>query len=50
MNTPVLIGIGIGFDASNETFDQLLTLLERLQPELRQPFLKDTIERELTIL
>lgn len=50
MNTPLLRGIGIGFDDTNETFDQLLTLLERLQPDLRQRFLKDTIERELTIL
>lgn len=50
MDTPVLRGVALGFDDTNETFDQLLTLLEKLPPELRQKFLKDSIERELTIL
>jgi hypothetical protein len=50
MNTPLMRGLGINFDDTNKTFDQLLTLLERLPTELRQKFLKESIERELTIL
>jgi c-di-GMP-binding flagellar brake protein YcgR len=49
-NTQMLRGFGIDFDERNEIFDKLLTLLERLEPELRQRFLKETIERDMTIL
>lgn len=50
LNTQMLRGFGIDFDERNDIFDKLLTLLERLEPELRQRFLKETIERDLTIL
>jgi c-di-GMP-binding flagellar brake protein YcgR len=50
LNTKMLQGFGIDFDQRNDIFEKLLTLLARLEPELRQRFLKETIERDLTIL
>lgn len=50
LNTRMLLGFGIEFEQVNEPFEQLLSILERLDPQLRQQFLKETIERELVIL
>ncbi len=50
LNTRMLQGFGIEFEQLNEPLDQLLSIIERLDPQLRQQFLKETIERELVIL
>lgn len=42
-------GFGVSFERTDDTFDKLLGLVERLRPEVRSQFLLEVIEKELEI-
>jgi PilZ domain-containing protein len=46
----MLRGFGVSFDRTNDTFEKLLTLVERLRPEIRAQFLLEVMEKELEII
>ena len=48
--TKMMRGFGVSFERTNDTFDKLLGLVERLRPEVRSQFLLEVIEKELEIV
>lgn len=49
MNTKMLRGFGVSFEETNDNFERLLEIVERLRPDARGEFLRQVLERVVDI-